>query len=60
MKKLLFALPLLAALNSFALAPVREYAVQPSDYGMDYKESWIKHRGWRKTLRLGFQTKPHL
>lgn len=41
MKKLLIALPLLAALNSFALNPVREYAVSPADYGMDYKESWI-------------------
>ncbi|HZF99615.1 MAG TPA: hypothetical protein VEY71_01370 [Chitinophagales bacterium] len=40
-KNFLLALPMLAALNAFALSPSREYAVSPDDYGMKYKEVWI-------------------
>jgi len=39
MKKiLLFITALILSKFTFALNPVREYAVTPADYGMDYKE----------------------
>ena len=51
MKKiLLFITALILSKFTFALNPVREYAVTPADYGMDYKEVIITAADFRKDI----------